>query len=393
MRKIAIYLTLAIFFNSCFATNDSIIIDQYMSPYAGTALNLSILHTYMALDDKFLPSSAGKTNVSWVLGRSGKFILEDIFLDGFLMVFQHEVFGHGYRLREFDFSHISYAVRFGYGFTGFSDTEYYALSYPKQAAVSSGGMEADSVLSAQIRQNWVLDGKIDRRDAIFYLRTAMDQPEYIFGSVDSSFDNTSNDVNAYVQEVNAWYGNQQLTKNKLRNYAIWDLLDFNLYQSIYSIGMYLVVGSPNIDMLMLNIKNYKYLPTPRLLLTPYGPEFQLQNYVVTPSDKLLQINLRYGNNSDIQSYGIDFFMRPIYVYEDLTLYNKLYLWYQPKFLTQNTAVGVKKSLGLAEFLSADYKLYKAFSAFAELGYKTAGYIQGNPLGNSWVWRLGISLRH
>lgn len=393
MKKFLAIVIIFGVFNNCFATTDRIIVDQYLSPYAGTALNLSILHGYTWLDDKYLPSSAGKTDFLWVLGRSGKWLFESIIICDFLMTDQHEYFGHGYRLREFHFSPISYSIGFGSGWTGFSEVQYNALSYPKQAAVAAGGMEADSILSAQIRQNWIIDGKIDSRDATFYFATTMDQPEYIFGSVDRSFGDSGNDVNRYVQTVNSWYGNNSLTKNKLRNYAIWDLLDLSLYQSIYSIGKYIVDGDHNIDTFMFNIKGHKYLPTPRLLLTPYGPEFKLQNYVVTPGNKLLQINIRYGNNSNIQSYGIDLFIQPIWSYKDFTFSNKVYLWYQPKFLEQNTAIGVSKGLGIAEFVAIDYKLYKSFSAFAELGYKTSGYIQGNPLGNSCVWRIGISIKY
>lgn len=377
--------------NAAVAKTDALIVDQYMSPFMGSALNLSMFHTYTFLDDKYLPSSAGKINVFWSLGRIIKLSWEDIFAQ-WQMVFQHEVFGHGYRLREYGFSDISYFVGIGHGWTAFDPIEFAALPFTKRAALSAAGMEANAVLSEQIRRNWIVDNQIDRRDAWLYWVTSLDQADYILGTTDSD-SHLGNDVNSYVLEVNDWYGNTNLTKHKLRHYAYFDLLDPSLYMGLYEIGDYLLQGTPHMQIYMLNYKCYRYIFAPRLLLAPFGPEFQIQNYVLTPKKMLIQINVRYGNNSDIQSYGLDVFIDPIWQYKNWTFGNKLYLWRQPKFLKQNTAVGVKNGLGFGEFIAANYKLYKCLHAVGEFGYKTAGYAQGIPLGNSWVWRAGFSLKY
>lgn len=380
----------------CTASKDQLIVDQYWSPFAGTALNLSIFHTYTFLDDQYLPSSEGKVTVFWALGRIGKLFIDDV-ISEYLMVFQHEVFGHGYRFREFDFKSIGYYVGYKHGYTDPAHTSYNTnlsstLAEPKKAAISAAGMEANAVFSQQIRENWIFENKIDRREAWLYLITSLDQSEYIMITDD---DETSlgNDVYAYVNEVNAWYQNAHLSPHKLHRYALWDLLDPSLYFGLYTVGDYLLKGTPHLPMPMVHVKGYDYIFSSRLLLSPFGPEFQIQNYVVTPKHKLLQINVRYGNNSQIQSYGLDFFMRPIWRYKEWKFSNKLYLWSQPKFLKQSLAAGVKTGLGIADFVAAEYKFYKCFAAYGEFGYKTAGYIQGVPLSNSWVWRIGFSLYH
>jgi len=378
-----------------FARTDQLIIDQYMSPYAGTAANLSILHTYTYLDDRFLPSSADKATFLWGTARLGKVFLED-WLCQFLMVLQHEVFGHGYRLREFGFKHIIYYVAIGHGATGLSSEQEWdrvdALPWPSQAALSAAGMEANAVLSQQIRQNWFAKNALDYRDGLFYIITTLDQADYIWITTDDETD-YGNDVHSYVVEVNAWHGNQHLSVGRLHDYALCDLLDPNLYHGFYAILMYIYNGSITQELDTLNIRGYKYFPVARLLLTPYGPEFQLQNYVLTPKQTFWQVNARYGNNSHIQSYGVDIFTKPVWRYKDWSFANKLYLWRQPKFWQQNTALGVHSGLGIAEFISAEYKFAKHFAAVGEFGYKTGGYSQGLPLGNSWVWRAGLQLSY
>lgn len=393
MLKIKILLCsliLMLFTANISAQTNTLIVDQYWSPYSGAAANTFVFNSYKYLDDRFLPSSEYNTSFLWGTGRFGKLFLESLLAD-FLMVTQHEFFGHGYRAREFGFSYVGYKIRINYGYTSFYIIDYDNLPYPKQAAFNVGGMEATTIMSQQIRNNLFLSGKIDRRDAALYFVTAYDQINYIFGSSDQKT-TVGNDVNGYVNTVNNWYGRPVLSVKKLRNKDIWDLLDPTLYMALYSEVCYVIDGDFNQPMYMFEINKYKYLPTPRLLLAPWGPEFQLQNNIVTPIQQLLQVNLRYGKNEFITSYGVDFIMRPIYQYKNFSFGNKLYLWRQPKFLKQNYANGVANGVGIGEFVNVEYSIKKNYLAFAELGYKTAGYIQGYPLGNSIVWRVGAGIK-
>lgn len=374
---------------SVIAHTDSLIVDQYFSPYAGAAVNLSGYHAYMFADDKYLLSSDGQVNLGWFIGRSAKLFVENLLAET-LMVVQHEVFGHGYRCREFHFSDVGYGIGIGWGWTGFSDEDFDALSMPKRAALSAAGMEANAIFSQEIRQNWILQNVIDRREGLLYFVTYLDQSDYILGTTDESTSQT-NDINGYVQDINSWYGNNELTKGKLRTYALWDFLDPSLYMSLYSMVQYLSNGTPNIPNYMFDLDKIRYTFCARLLLAPYGPEFQIQNYALTPTCKLWQLNLRYGNNSNIQSYGLDLWARDLWRYNQWIFGNKFFIWKQPLFLKQNTAVGVEQRIGFGEFVNAEYRINKYFSAIGEFGYKTAGYIQGIPLGNSWVWRIGMSL--
>ncbi len=388
MKKLAWLTLFSLVASSSHSYQYSLMADRHFSPYSGAALNTSIFTLYKELDDRFLPSSVGKVGFAWGTARVGKVIFEDLF-SKFLMVYQHEVFGHGYRLRELNVDVLGYNVGIGHGWTAFNGVQFNSLKYPQRAAISTGGMQADTILSEQLRDQWIIEGKIDRRDAALFLSTALDQPQYIFGTPD---DHTSagNDVQAYVNEVNAWYGTHNtITKRRLRGQAWWDVLDPTLYFSVYSIGKYIVEATDASTMYMFYIKGYKYLPTPRLILSPWGTEYQLQNHVLTPKHELLQVNVHYGKNSFIKSYGIDFFMRRIWNYKGIHFGNKVYLWRQPQFLKTNSAANAKNKFGIADYVIAEYKFARLWYVFGELGYKTAGFIQGDSLNSSIVGRIGL----
>ncbi|HSX20572.1 MAG TPA: hypothetical protein VLG38_05565 [Gammaproteobacteria bacterium] len=306
MQKIIKMVVVLLITSTCWAQSDQLLVDQYFSPYTGAALNLSAFHAYIYVDDTWFPSSENEETVPWFVARTLKLGAEEL-LSELLMVVQHEIFGHGYRLREYHFSDVGYRIGIGYGSTGFLDSEFNTLPYPKRAAVAAAGMEANAIFSQQIRQKWITSDQVDRREATLYLITTLDQSEYILG-VEDDLMYMGNDVNAYVFDVNTWYGNNRLSKSKLGLYALWDYLDPSLYVGLYSMAKYLVNGAPHLKMATFDVGNYKYIFCPRLLLAPFGPEFQLQNYLVTPGQKLWNVNVRYGNNSQIHSWGADIFL-------------------------------------------------------------------------------------
>ncbi len=389
MKRFIFLLLLSCATCASLAQQYDFIIDRYASPYIGTKLNTSIYNAYKELDDIYLASSEGKQTFWWGLARLGKIIFMDGILSSYAMIAQHEFFGHGYRGREFGISGIGYKIAVTHGVTYFPIAQYNRLTYIQQAAISTGGMEATTILSQNVRQQWFLEQRIDRRDAELFVVSAMDQPNYIFGA---KRDRTSvgNDVHAYIQEVNSWHGNTALSLHRLRKMAWWDMLDFTIYNAYYSICKYIIEGAFTSQLFMFEIQDYKYLPTTRTLLAPWGPEFQLQNHIVTPKHALWQVNLRYGRNSFINSFGIDVHMQPVYTYENFTFGNKFYLWRQPS-LKYGSAAATKNIFGAADFVSVEYPVNKTFMWLGELGYKTAGFIQGDPLASSIVIRLGFRL--
>lgn len=380
---------LLFFCSNIVAQQYKIILDEDLSPYAGASALGSTYNFYKYLDDRLVPSSAGKTGFGWGVARIGHLSV-DYVISSYFMVFQHEVFGHGYRAREFDFSHIGYKINIASGATYFLYTDYYKLSIYQENALNAAGIEANTIFSQEIRQSFFADNKIDHRAATAYFLNQIEQLRYVYTTYDDAnyFYRDGNDINNYIVGVNNYYGNRStLSNSKMRAYILTDLLDPTLYVSLYCLWEYIIRGTPQVDLLMFNINDYKYLPTARTILAPYGLEFQLQNFIKTPQQQLIQFNLRYGSNSNINTVGIDLNVTPIWRYKKFVFSNNLSLWRQPEMVYANAAVAHQK-FGGADFVRVEYNASKKFSLLLDVGYKTMGFMQGFQLGNNYIIRAG-----
>jgi hypothetical protein len=384
-------LVLPLIATTAFSSEYSILVDKDWSPYAGVAINRSLFNAYKDLDDRYLPSTENRKNLLWSAVRLSKVGI-DIAFGSFLMVNQHEIFGHGYRGREFKINGLSYKVNFFSGSTYFNLNSFRGAHINRMSAFVAGGLEANSILADNISQDWFANQQIDHRDAASYMMNRIAKINYVYITRESDLGaSNGNDVNYYITSVNSWYKGSvaPLTLGKMRSRMLWELLDLPLYYSLYSMGNYVYNGKPNVSMFMFDINGYKYLPTPRLLWAPWGTEWQVQNNILTPDKRYIQANIRYGKNSFINSYGIDLVIKPIWAYDQFEFGNKLNLWRQPQILVSDRASSALKKFGAAAYLTIDYKCNKNISVFSELGYKTSGFSQGDPLENSYVGRLGV----
>lgn len=385
MKKLGIILTLWLTVTNVVSQEYSLVVDRYFSPYSGASITRSTYNFYKAIDDKYLPNGEGYNDFSWSFARLGKLSI-DFVLGSFLSITQHEVFGHGYRAREFGFSHIGYDLYVTHGATYFLLEDYDNLNIYQQNAINAAGMEANKVLAKKVQRPWFKTRTFDYRDGLLYIFNKLDQVDYVMFTR-SATASDGNDVNNYINGVNNYYGHTVLTNGKLRTAELWDLLDPSLYYSLYALSNFLVNGTPTMSFPMLKINDYHYLPTGNTILTPWGVEFQLQNFIVSPQNELYQLNVRYGSNSNITSYGIDF-NQPIWKYDRWILNNQISMWVQPSMNYAN-ALQTKRQFGFAEFVSFEYRAGENVSFIGDIGYKTAGYMPGFLLNNNYIFRIGI----
>lgn len=386
MKKLSFLILLFLAASFSCAQEYKILVDKHWSPYAGSTIATSTYNFYKFVDDKFLPNGEGYNDFSWMIARTGKISL-DYILGSFLAVGQHEIFGHGYRAREFGFSYIDYLIGIGHGATYFLVSDYNDLNTYQQNSLNAAGMEANTVLSQQLRNPWLTQQNVDYRDALFYIINQYEQINYVYLTHPSDI-NDGNDVNNYINGVNNYYGNNTLSNGKLRAAVLWDLFDPALFYSLYSLGDFFNNGNPNNILPMIPIENYKYLPAGRTIFAPWGLEFQLQNFVLTPENSLYQVNLRFGSNSNINSCGIDVKVKPIWQRDRLTVGNQFSMWVQPSMKYANSAL-TKNQFGFAEFISFEYRGGKEAAFIGDIGYKTNGYMQGFLLSNSLIFRIGL----
>lgn len=368
------------------------IFDHHSSPYVGANALITVTRGYQFLDDQLIPTTQNKT-ASMAIARLSKVLVLEGLLFGTGMVAQHQIFGHGFRAREFGIRITHYRIAPFSGSTTFDTQALSKLSLHEQAAFDTGGIEANTILSEQLRDRWLDSNLIDSREANFYAQTSLDQTIYaIKGKRRDNTLPTSHDVNAYIDNVNAWHQTTVLTGGEMRKKAWLDLADPFLVYSFLSMANYAVDGRQQWEYPMINIFDYCYLPAMRMIYAPYGSEYQLNNFVRTP-DHLIQISFRKGQNGTFHSWGMGLEIPNLFQSNLLKIGIKTDFWRQPTLFSSNASVSDNKS-GIAFSLMTRYQILElannsTFHIKAQLGYKTTGYVSGEILKHSPIIRLGF----
>ncbi|MEI6532010.1 MAG: hypothetical protein WCN87_04235, partial [Chlamydiota bacterium] len=260
--------------------------DTYMSPYAGADTLMLPQKALMNLQEYLDLRSYQKTFL-FGLERTAELIFFWDPMGYLMMVTQHEVFGHGYRIRSLG---SYYAEVAGYGMgvpppygPGGGFTSYNLssnLTASKEIAITAAGVEATALLAGELKKKWLLDTELDPRQASLYLYSEQDLSLYIWGGLaGNDFDiNSGNDMEAYLFWLNKTYPQGYLSENDLKTYALVNLVDPTTFYSIYAWFNYVATGK-NTPIPMIPLFSTRNLPNLRLGLTPFGPEVFLENYL------------------------------------------------------------------------------------------------------------------
>ncbi|WP_232505935.1 hypothetical protein [Rickettsia sp. MEAM1 (Bemisia tabaci)] len=191
--------------------------DKDMSSISSSNAAMSLLEGYRALDDAIFANS---DNIAMnILSYVTRFTAAS-----WSMVANHEIGGHGARAREFDIKVTKYEVDPFSGTTYFRAKDFDSLQVHKKAAIDVGGMQASYLLSENIKDRYMNNNKINPTYGIGYFIARLDQATYIFDTNFNETDKKDNDINAYTKLMNSIYGNNYITKSKMRSYAYLDLM-------------------------------------------------------------------------------------------------------------------------------------------------------------------------
>jgi hypothetical protein len=316
---------------------------------------------------------------------------------------QHEVFGHGSRIREYGGRDITYELHLpmpydvGGGLTSWNYST--PVSNDEEIAVTIGGVEASALLSGHLIDHCVQRGKISSREAFLYTLASNDVTYYLWRTQREGSHGESNDMSSYEDAVNAREGfseNHKLTIDDLaRQNIISKFLDPFQYIALFTfLKTYLWDGENSCDLPMISLGNVKYLPAFRFGLAPFGSEVYLDNYFVR-SERVLKFSLRYGIPTFQHSWGIGCSVANLLQTEFVSLGGSLDLWNQPfleGFIGSHTLP--RSGTGKAVSINAKFKLIDTFASIhviTEIRTKTAGYLQGEPLSDAFLWRAGLQV--
>lgn len=331
------------------------------------------------------------------------------------VVTQHEVFGHGYRIR--DINHgtkvAGYSIDspppYGHGGGATYFNTSYSFTTSQESAVSMAGVESTAILAQLTKFKWLESHRIDPRQTILYLLSQHDLNLYIGTLKIKDEDLRGHDIHMYINSLNYTYTNNFISKGRLRSLSWINLADPFTYYSAYAWFRYIWTGKET-RIPTIPIFGMGYLPTLRLGLTPFGPELFIENYLIK-GNKPTYFYLVGGSHSQNRYGGFGFYSPRIWTNDHWSLGFRFDAWRQPKLLLEPGSIPFDeinfdqkpdknnpiypyseqhaKQIGAAGSIIIGYQKMCGFET--ELGYKSQGFLPGYSLKTSPTARLYFTL--
>jgi len=355
-----------------------------------------------------------------IIYRISKTILIDMLIDEYLMLVQHEVFGHGDKFREFNLINHTYKMNpfwpYGDG-SGWAWADYpngRGMSYHEEMAISFNGSQSNKVLSKTMLNSILQYQNITYRQALLYTLTNSDLIHYVYTTEKPTDINSDegNDVLNYLFMLNKYEYNKMdraeltdneeyllftddfgLTLSKLKRMFFLDLLNPIQLYSIWTIGkIHILDGKSNASIPMFSVLQYRYLPQINLGFTPFGLEYILNNYFCH-NNKVLNMHIRYGEPTFYSFWGVGIntynYFTSKYFYLDI----KIDIWNQPSLLLYGNGIEKTSSgMGGEIILKLSRNIINSnLQFYTEIGYKSNGFIEGEILKNGMLYKIGLKL--
>lgn len=390
-------------------------VDPYYSPFVGKDAILS-LHESVQLLSEF--SQGSNENPPRGLKPSFYRLLDcALFWDPLCYaetVVQHEVFGHGYRIRSLKDAKVNgYSFDLPPPFGKGGGATYFSIgpeiTIGEFQAIGIAGLEAEEILSQDIKKKFIKKGKISRKlsslyviarySPLNYALVPFEPKEYYEDSISSG-----HDIEGYLATLAVLYPSQAMSVGTMVNSLMWNFLDPMTFYQIAGHFYYIFTGKDmKVPMIPLT-KDLSYLPNVSVKLAPYGLETYVENYFLY-KESLVSMYVKAGKfHPDDLYYGMGFEGENLWSYKEFSLGCRADVWMQPNFLFnwsfENVLDGVapqepfevsfKKIPGGSFALVGKYGFFEnKISFFADVGFKSKGYLPGYPLGSAPITRVGL----
>ena len=291
-----------------------VLVDEDLSVGAGATLANAAGFVVETFEQQFVPvrlfeerGLARRTgNIAY---RTGRLLYFDWPQEAWLLVANHEVFGHGGRIRELFGGFVRYRLDApspyggGGGVTTFqvgADVTVHDLQ-----AISVAGMEVNAVAAEQMATSVFASGRLSARTALRYLGFELDAFDYIRGTDDDE-DRPGHDVADFLEIYNIGAEvaeAEPLTARTLRREALLSLANPMIVSAALSIGRYLATGAPDSPVLALRVGPFRMMPVVRYRLAPFGTEWTVTNDVGGGAGTG-QVSVRVGRAPLTRPFGI-----------------------------------------------------------------------------------------
>lgn len=363
--------------------------DTHASAFMGSSILSSINNAFFWSEDRLLE----KSGISLAQPYSGILRVLELGLvvlpiSDFLFLWQHEFFGHGARAREFGFK-VSWpkfsSLPLPYG-AGLGAVRYEGNANKLQSLlVAIGGVEGANIMAEEMSMNWWKHKKINAKSAWMHILASHNIDGYLWLFSPKFFDIPGHDMVYYIDKVNGMYGDKRLDLDYMTWGVATNLLDPFLYLSFYSMYKYVINGKTDQAMPVFRFgENVSYLPAMRYVLSPFGPEFHLINYL-TIYEQNIKAYARYGSLKDSRFYGIGA-MGEVYKFKSIDFGAEAHLWRQPQMLASSFG---DQQFGGYGAISVSARPLDFLTLTTQVGYKSSGYVLGEPIDAGFIWRAGL----
>lgn len=384
------------------------LVDRHLTVGAGATISATIGASVARAEDAVVPhrlfaergTLPRTANIAYRLLKHAFF---DAPQEQLLLVVDHELFGHGARLRERFDGPIGYRIHAPVPYGPGSATTSFVFDRPptpyERLAVSAGGMEATGAVAAIIAERAFVDRRMQSRDALRYLAFELDTLSYIV-STDDEGEEPGHDVADFLatyNDVAAAAAAPRLTVRRLRREALVSLANPMLAYAAFGIGRYWWSGATDVAVPALSIGGVRYLPLVRYRLAPYGTEWAVVNALggrVRPTE----VDLRVGRSPLATPWGIGVRQRGAAKWREWTMDVAVDVWRQPPIAGRAAGVvTVDPRVGGRVRGRANHPLVPVWfsphraTLILEIGAKSAGYVPGEPLRGGIVARAGVGL--
>ena len=383
----------------------NLLIDPYFTPYIGAE---DILSTYRGLEEfenlLIKPPAHPQNTFLQDIERVADLVLIWEPINYLGVVVQHEVFGHGFWVRTLP-SDVAKVKKYKFGTpppygSGGGVTHYEAnlkkITTYQELAISAGGVEATAILANRLKLQWLQRSSLNPHQCTLYLYSQQDLTLYTYNTTD--IDEEGHDIIDYIKPLNKTYPKGHLTSKQLQKQALVNLLDPFTYYAIYDWFYYIFTGKAG-PMPMIPIGSYRYLPGGRLGLTPFGPEYYFENYLVK-AQQPIYFYARYGNFAHQTYWGFGVEHAYLWTINTTNWGIRLDSWKQPHTAFSNTKYALANETfhppsnsrwGVALSVMGHIQLWERGSLYLQLGGKTVGYLPGEPVQPTVIARVGFTL--
>lgn len=387
-----------------------LIFDEKQTAQVGSANLITLHHVLYGFEDAHIrdtlfSENSGLKKTAGIGYRFAKLFLLDQPIDQFISLTQHEVFGHGFRFREFEFESIFYNLNLTYpygkggGYAGAWGSKI-TPTLQERNVLNTGGVEANRLMADNITYQVLLDDNLHYRQGLLFNRAQNNLFRYLWSSrTGEQIIDGSNDMNNYINGVNYMYGNG--TKNKynftiLSNQSFISFINpmqlYALYTVLYTYG---VKGEKSIKKIpMIRLFGVRYLPAFNYSLTPFGSQYHVVNHV-RYKQTLISGEFMLGDKTFNEFYGISLKGFNLLNKKRLSLNVHADIWNQPELELENYSAA-KRANTTGGSLKADihYRPYDRpdrLGLFAQVGYKSNGFVMGEMLSETYILRFGLSM--